>query len=388
MNHDVRLRIECALPARFLDQAVSAGARLYNVRLRSHRILTTECDEGSAEILTRLCKSFHLDVRVLRRRSFRALARKLQSRWTLALGILLGVCICGFVLCRIWRIEIAFTGAYADLGDEQAILSCLETESIRPGTRRSKIDADALGKRISAVTDGFSYVGVHADGVILRIEASPETPVPDVYDLARARDLVASRDGIVESVFVRSGQACVSPGDTVSRGQTLIRGEERSSNGETVPVAALGEVIARCWHEGCAQEKIRRSLTVRTGQTRSESALCLFGETVALTRCEPFLREETESETLPVVGAFLPLEIRRTSHYETRITEITIEPVHLERRLATLARADALLDLERENPQYHVLSEWTDAEIADNEIRVRAVIEAAADIAVTRDALN
>lgn len=388
MNHDVRLRIECALPARFLQQAVDSGANLYNVRILNRRRLTADCSEASAAILLRLCETYKLNVRILRRRGFHALLRRIRGRWTLALGILLGVCVCIWVLSRIWFIEIGFTGNCAELGSQRQVLRCLDASGVRRGMLRRSVDPDALSKEISAQAGNFSYVGVRADGVYLRIEASPETPVPDLYEISTVRDLAASRAGIVESVFVRSGKACVSAGETVVPGQTLIRGDERGPEETSTPVGALGDVVARCWYEGNARADIETTLPVRTGTRRIENALVLFGRSLPLSRCASFASEEAAVESLPVVGLFLPLEIRRTTHFETRDQTIRTDPALLEKRLALLARAQARLELTSENTQYDVLSEWTDTEIIEQKMRVRAVIEAAVEIAVPREELN
>lgn len=387
MKNDVRLRVECSLPARFLQQAVDSGVCLYNVRI-SNRRLTVDCSEASAAILLRLCEAYHLRSRVLRCRGIRNWAALARRRWTLCLGILLSVCICAAVLSRLWIIEVVFTGACASLGDAQEVRRCVETAGVFPGMRRRLIDTDALGKEISAEAGKFSHVGVRTDGIYLRIEAAPETPAPETYAISEARDLAASRAGIVESVFVRSGESCVTAGETVLPGQTLIRGDERAADDATTPVSALGSVIARCWFEGCAQAATKSVVRVRTGSTRVESALRLFGHALTLTKSAPFESEETATEPLPMVGVFLPLEIRRTIHYETREKTLEADSEVLMHQLALLAKAQARAALESETDSYTVLSEWTDVETGDDGMRVRAVIEAAVDIAVPRDALN
>lgn len=387
MKYDVRLRVECSLPARFLQQAVDSGACLYNVRI-SNRRLTVDCSEASAAILLRLCEAYRQRARVLRRRGIRKWAAHARKRWTFCLGILLGIFVCVSVLCRVWIIEVAFSGAYVSTADEQEIRRCVESAGVFPGVRRRLIDTDALGKEITAETGKFSHVGVRLNGIFLRIEVVPETPAPETYALSEARDLAASHAGIVESVFVRSGEPCVSAGETVLPGQTLIRGDERAADDATTPVSALGSVIARCWFEGSAQAATESVVRVRTGNTRVESALRLFGHALPLTECAPFEAEETVTEPLPVVGVFLPLEVCRTVHYETCEKTVQSDPDTLKRSLTLLAKAQARAALESETDNYTVLSEWTDVENGDEGMRVRAVIEAAVDIAVPHDALN
>ena len=155
-------------------------------------------------------------------------------------------------------------------------------------------------------------------GVRLLVEVAPAVAAPEVYQVDAGRDLVASHDGVVLSVNVETGVACVEPGDTVVRGQVLIRGEERVSKEETRGVAALGSVVARTWHEGEASAPLTRTETARTGASAASSQLRLMGACWPLTEGGGFAEQEIEVETLPVGRLFLPLEIRRTTAYETR----------------------------------------------------------------------
>ena len=387
MNRDLRLRVEGAYPERLLGRCLSQGAQFARVRRSGPRTLILDTDERSAEIVLALCRRYGLNHRVLCLGGLSALLQKMRSRWTLALGLILCAALCWGFLSRIWIIDVSFTGPDAALGSAAALRRCIAEQGLKSGMAASSVDTALLQKRLLADADGYSFIGVRVQGVRLLVEASPEVPAPEVYEIARARDLVAQRDGVVESVTVHSGEACVRPGDTVRRGQTLIRGEEDKSKEETKPVAALGEVIARCWYEGSAEGPLTERIVTPTGRSENECRLELLGFSAPITECAGFASEKLETERLPVVGLFLPLEIVRTTHVEVVERSEAVDEAALEERLTALARGEIQARLAADGIDYEPAAAWEDVSRADGMLRVRAVYEIFTDIAVSRDAL-
>ena len=387
MNRDIRLRIEGSLLERLLQRALREGAGFARVRRIAPRVILVDADERSAEILQKLCERFWLDCRVLRRGGGAALMDTLRRRWTVAPGLLLCAVACALFLSRIWMVDVSFTGPSAGLGDARAIRKCLADNGVTVGMAGSAVDANLLQTELLAEAGDYSFIGVRRQGIRLLVEASPEVPAPELYELGYARDLVAARDGVVESINVHSGQACVQPGDTVRAGQVLIRGEEDLTKEETTPVGALGEVIARCWYEGSAEGELSRTAMRRTGETEMESTLTLMSLSLPLTECAGYASEDVELEILPVGGLFLPLEIHRSVHYETAPVREESDAARLEAGLTILAQAEARAKLTQDGIAWQEASVWTDAIKDGNTLRVRAVYEIYTDIAVTRDAL-
>ena len=387
MNRDIRLRVEGSLLERLIQRALREGACFARVRRIAPRVILVDADEHSAEILKKLCERYWLDCRVLRRGGGAAFMDMLRRRWTVAPGILLCALVCAVFLSRVWLVDVSFTGPSAALGNERAIRDCLQESGVYVGMAASAVDASLLQSELLAGAGDYSFIGVRRQGIRLLVEASPEVPAPQLYEINYARDLVAARDGVIESITVHSGQACVKPGDTVRAGQLLIRGEEDLTKEETTPVGALGEVIARCWYEGSAEGELSRTALRRTGAIEMESALTLMNFTLPLTDCAGYASEDVELEILPVGGLFLPLEIRRQVHFETSPVREETDAAQLEARLTALAQAEARSKLIRDGIQWQNESAWTDAERSGNTLRVRAVYEIYTDIAVTRDAL-
>ena len=388
MRDEVTVRVHCLMPGKLIDRATAQGARFDAVQLDGDCTLVVRCDAASARLLLALCRRFSLSAEVTRLRGVSALRRFAGQRATLAVGIAVAVALCALFLSRLWIVDIAFTGERAALGDPVALSRSLEALGIHPGSSRD-IDTGLLAQRLLAEGDRYSYVGVRRQGVRLLVEAVPEAPAPALYDVEAARDLVCARDGIVVSAVVRSGILCVKPGDAVRRGQVLIRGEEQATSGETRPIAALGEVIVRGWFAGEVRLPLTRARTVDTGRRSTGARLAALGLQWPIAEAEIYPSQRVEREYLPIGGLFLPLEIQRVTHHETRRQDAAVPMEDLREQARALAMAEAQMALQREGPaRYTPGRSWVDTSNNGASLVAKAVIEIQSDAAVTREALQ
>lgn len=387
MRQDVYIRLKGGMLEKLIDKALESGLEFASIRRTGNRALTIACDIRSADKLLKLCKQYMIDAKVIYLHGLYALYRRIKARWTIFPALMLTAGIMLFFFTHIWRIDISFTDASASRADQEAILTLLHENGIYPGVASSGIRTDILEKQLLAETGDYSFIGVRIQGTRLLVEASPENPSPDIYDISSPRDLVAMRDGIIESIDVYSGTACANAGDTVRKGQALILGEEQKTKEETTAVSALGKVYARCWFEGASSIKISETIAERTGNTRSSGFLRLFEKRIALNRCESFPSEECVIRSVPLVGLYLPVELEIHTHYETCIKHITVDKDTALRKAEALARADALSKIDIPEDRYSILKSWVETDKNNHTLGVRAVYEISADIAASRDEL-
>ena len=378
--------MRCLMPEKLLERAIAMGASFDEVRRPDQRTLVLRCNAVSAGILRRLCERFSIPAQVICRGGVSALAEIASRRATLLLGLALCAAICVLFLGRIWLVDVAVDGEDA-LKSRTAICAYLEGLGIRPGASRD-MDAELLARAIEAEVPGLSHVNVKLQGVRLLVDASEEEPVPGLYDIDAARDLVASRDGIVLSASARFGELCVQPGDAVYRGQLLIRGEERLTAEDTRPIAALGEVQVRAWFVGEAELPLRRTRENFTGRIQNSASLRIWRLDWPLYQAEGFASERVETVTLPIGRTFIPVEILRKRHQETEIVTENTDVGLIQDHLKRLAMASATLQLAKQDiHECEILRTWVDWEPKGNVLTARAVIEVRTDAAIPRDAL-
>lgn len=386
MNGDVRLRVEGLMLERLLNRAMQEGARFHHIRRDGRRALLIQTDPAGADILMKLCERFSLPCSVVERRGRDALIRRLKRRATLLAGVVVCLTCMSLFFSHVWTIDIEpVDGRPLDAAPLEQRLTEL---GVRTGMAKSALDPAQLENALAASAPDYSFIGVRLQGVRLLIEAAPAVPEPELFALADARDLVASADGVVLSLNVLAGEACVQPGDTVVRGQPLIRGEERVTKEENRSIAALGEVVARTWVVGEASAPTTRTESIRTGRSSVSSELRLLSFAWPLLEGETYSSQEESVEILPIGGLFLPLEIRRTTAAETTRRTVEADEASLRKALAALAWAAANARRAEVCPNGEIADRWLEyTRDGEGVLRARAVYELHSDIATTRDAL-
>jgi len=349
MKNEILIRIEGMYPQRLIRRSMAQGAVFKHIHRTGRHTATVGVLKDDAAIVLSLCRRYGISAKVIEKQGLPVLADRLRSRVTILAGIAAFVLICLFSLSRLWLIDIRFTGTQAHLGNEAGILSTLRTMNIHPGIS-NRIDSALLSSALEAEETGYSYISADISGIRLLIEAAPEIPEPETYDIGHARNLYASTDGVVESVEVHSGTPCVSPGDVIMRGQMLIMGEERLTSEDMHNIGALGNVIVRTWYEGTSSGSIIERKMIPTGHSAFDSKLQLAGFTFPITTGKRYTYAATEAIHVPIVGLYIPLSLVREVRYELQETAVEADMEALSDHLAVLAMADAAANLSLNGP--------------------------------------
>ena len=168
----------------------------------------------------------------------------------------------------------------------------------------------------------ISWVYVRFQGTLAVIEivekVRPDVPGPG--------DIVAKKDGIVESVLVLSGVPVVQPGETVKKGDLLIAGV--TSGGIQ---GARGSVTAKTWYEVIAEEPLSRLERVRTSR-KKEVKVARIGDNEFLLFPLGTMFEWYEIEEYPIkvfgkgdVASAVELFTRVFFEVQWKWTEVSIE---------------------------------------------------------------
>lgn len=170
----------------------------------------------------------------------------------------------------IWDIE--FDGNHMYTYD--TLLKHCETEDIRYGMIKSKIDCDALEESLRSAFPEITWVSARVSGTRLLVkikenEVLSEIPVKDESPC----DIVASKDGVITSMIVRQGVPAVSVGDEVKKGDVLVSGTLHViGDGEEIMnthyVHSDADITARTEYHITRQMPLFKRVDVETGRIR------------------------------------------------------------------------------------------------------------------------
>ena len=379
MTDRVSLTLTGRFPERFIQKALTRGARFASIRREGSRTLRLTASAADARIIEALAAELGLAVRESGRAGWPEWLKRLWARRTLAAGLLLCAALLWAFAGRVWRVEVTPLADPLPPEAEARLVRWLEDQGVKPLMRRSDVEPSLLSARILAEFEELAYAGVRLRGAHLSVEYSPEDAAPPVYRPEDAGGLYAARDAVVLSVEPLAGKACVKPGDAVRAGQLLVRGEERVGPEETRSVRALGRVTGRVWFEARREAPLTETARLRTGRVRTASALRLFSWRLPLMEAADFACQDEATEYLPVVGLYLPMAIERRTLREAAERLQPVDRGETKARLEAEALAAARKKLP---PEATERLSWTETQEAEGRLIVRAVIEAEMDIAI------
>lgn len=189
----------------------------------------------------------------------------------------------------IWDIE--FDGNHMYTYD--TLIKYCETEEIRYGMRKSKIDCDALEEALRSAFPEITWVSARVSGTRLLVKIKENEVMSTIPAKDESpRDLVAQTDGVITSMIVRRGVPAVSVGDEVKKGDVLVSGSLNViGDGEEIMnthyVHSDADITARTEYHFTRQLPLFRKIEVETGKIRRGRYIKVLNYSLMLIRRKP-----------------------------------------------------------------------------------------------------
>lgn len=369
------LRIEGLGLDSLLARIRNEGFRLYDVQRIRPNAVTFSCETSSFAALKELALARGFAVSVLPPKGLSLKLERIRARRAAVITAAVFFILLVFSLQFVWRIEIIGAGSY--IGEVRAYLA---QAGIHTGMRRSDIDITTLCDALTWRLPQVAWVRAEHQGLALLIEITQGIPQPGVEDVGTTGNIIAGRDGIIESLSVYAGTPAVKIGDTVKRGDLLISGYEKRESGVTVPVRARGTVKARTYVSESAVLAGSSYRSERTGRSTSRISVCLPYFRFSLTQSPHYLTSEHESSRLAFACPWLPVWFEKETIYEVYLESEAADLSALQTEAGRLAMQKLLL---RCGGNDEIIDKWLDySMIEGGNILAAATAEVLADIAL------
>ena len=268
-------------PERFLN--VCAGRRIFiwNVFSHSDRLLRCCISIRGFRLLPPIVKKTGVQIKIIEKRGFPIWIKRARKRKWFAAGLLLCVlctiCINQFV----WKIEIQGCNSVSAAYIKENLAEC----GLKVGSFRPFLDEKRIQTKMLLAVPELSWLWVDKHGSKVNVEIKERVLPPDMVDPNDFCHLIASKDGVIDSMVITSGDPAVAPGDTVRKGDLLVSGlllSEKDVEPRQVP--SEGTVYARVWYEQTKAYSLWVPNTSETGQRVKKTTLRLFGLNIPLYR--------------------------------------------------------------------------------------------------------
>lgn len=219
-----------------------------------------------------------------------------------------------------WKIQI--NGVSTHLEDK--IKTQLEDKGLYQGAWvRQLPPLETLQEEILHELPELLYVGIRRQGVFYHIEAI-EKKIENPLQTKNAKQLVAKKSGIIEKMFISSGQSLVERNDFVKKGDILVSNEieveesEENEKKKTVPVR--GNVYANTWYDVEVNASLESAQQKLTGEQTKSYRLQFKNQTFPIWGFgQPKFKQNMiheDSKALQLWKWRLPIKIVEETRYE------------------------------------------------------------------------
>ena len=332
---------------RFLAVMRQEEIPLEDVRRTGHRTLRCQCRTADFPTVTQIAADKGWRIREVRPERASAVWNRWRARPGLWIGALLALLLLLAGSRKIWRGEVVGAGPY-----QADIAAYLAEEGVRPGMQRAGFDAAAWEEKLTWRYPETAWFHVYVSGMTLRVECTQGHPMPELAS-GQPGDLVAGRDGVVETIEVFAGTAAVRPGDVVRKGQVLIYGQERGRDESVNAVQARGSVTARCWRTVRVRVPLEKVESWETGRETAATLLCTpWFQFPADAKKPDYLAMNIYESVQPVAGAFFPVWRKTVLYREAALESVRADGDECRRealaaaetRLKEALRGDEIID--------------------------------------------
>jgi similar to stage IV sporulation protein len=141
-------------------------------------------------------------------------------------------------------------------------------------------DKIKLEKTLSEQLKDVTWLGLSKKGTSLEIDVVQKS-LPKKEKVLSPSNLIASKKGMIKSIFTKKGQAVVKKYQWVNKGDILVSGKIGTEE-KPVWIAAEGKVMAETWYHSNITIPIKRTVMTIKGPVSKEHQLVLFNYLIHL----------------------------------------------------------------------------------------------------------
>ncbi|MBR6532943.1 MAG: sporulation protein YqfD [Clostridia bacterium] len=314
-------------PEKVLNLCARNGINVWSARYKKQKIYCKMIARDFL-LLHKILRKSGIKVHILEKRGFPFFIRKYNKRFGIVLGLIIFFSFLQIMSGYIWIIDVVGN----ETVKESEIISHCEEIGIKQGIRKSKISPKADAQELLLKNDKLAWGSLNIEGCRLTVNVTEITEKD--ADNSIATNLVATADGIVKHIDVKSGNCLVKVGDVVKKGDVLVSGIIENMS-ETKFVRCRGEIFAETQTEVILKENLTRKETVPNGKLKNKRAFEFFTLKIPLYLGAEKGLFETENSVwqLKLFGQNLPIKIHTKKFIFKTEHTVKISPEKAEEKL-------------------------------------------------------
>ena len=314
-------------PEKVLNLCSKNGIYIWSAKYKKQKIV---CKIAVRDFLKlrKILRHSGIRVHILEKRGFPFFIRRYKSRFGFFAGLIIFLAFLQVMSGFIWVVEV--------VGNEQVktekIIADCESIGIKQGMHKSHINAKADAQELLLKNGKLAWGSFNVEGSKLTVNVTEIKPKENKNSVAT--NLVATDDGIIKRIDVKSGDCVVKVGDIVKKGDVLVSGVIEMLFG-TRFVYSKGEIIAETKTEITMEEPLERVVFLNTGKVKNKRVLEFFTLKIPL-----YLgSEKGDYDTFKTVknyklfGKNIPIKMHEKKFVFKEKQTVKITPIEAKKRL-------------------------------------------------------
>lgn len=320
----VIIEVEGFSVERFINLATHKGVYLWDVKRDKHSI-RMKVSMKAYQLLDTCAQKTLCNIKVLKEKGLPVLFKQYKKRKVFFLGIFICFMILAALSSYIWEIDIQGNERLTDV----QILQALKKEGLSVGRFKWKIHQTDIEYKMIKNHKDIAWISIGIKGTRATVQLTETIPKPSFIDRLTPCDVVAAKDGIIESIAVQSGDVKVATQTSVRRGDVLISGVIPMADETTKLVHASGEILAKVWYKAEAKVPVVTTINKRTGKFIKQYELIFLNREIKLFRKGISFKNYDKMIYKKQLGFgkifTLPIMFKIYTYYETVPTKLQLD---------------------------------------------------------------
>lgn len=222
--------------------------------------------------LEKLCAEREICYEIVKRQGIPQIFSRYKRRYGIAVGVLLALIGVMAAHSFVWSIEIEGNSAMTSA----EIKALMAEHGFSVGSPIARANTDKIENAIMIDSDRISWMSINIIGTVAHVQIRENQAAPPKDTSTKPANLVASKAGMVEEVRLFRGNAVVTAGRYVEKGQLLVSGLFDSMQLGFRYTRAAGMVMARTEEQFVVEIPYQYEQKVYTGREYLEKNLNFF----------------------------------------------------------------------------------------------------------------
>ncbi|MBZ4644807.1 MAG: putative stage sporulation protein YqfD [Clostridia bacterium] len=254
---------------KFINICTRRGIYLWDVKKINSCTMKLKISIRGFKALRPIAYKTKCRVKILAKKGTPFILYRYRKRKTFMIGVLLFFVLLWYMTSFIWVIEV--------VGNEnivrEEIIMYLQQCGLKVGASKIGLDTDIIENEMMLRLSQLSWIGIEIKGTKAVVEVKERKLPPEMVEKHIPCNIIASKDGVIKSMIVKSGQPVVKKGDTIEKGQLLVSGVIDSKVEGIRYIHSIASVKARTWYEKSKEVHLTRLKRIKTGNKITQVSL-------------------------------------------------------------------------------------------------------------------